>query len=1086
MSEELDPLRQRLIIDDRGYLRGIQRGRRAQQDFESGWTRALRRIGTRLTAAFSTIGILGVGKALVNVNAEMETYAATLKSVLGSQDAALKKLDFVRKFAATTPFQIPDLIQATVRLEAYGIKAENVLRTIGDTAAAMGKDVLQVVEAIADAQTGEFERLKELGIKAIVDQGKTFLLYTDKNGKEQRALIDRNNRAIITSTLEAIWNEKYAGAMEERSRTFQGMVSNLQDVVTESMETIGAGLFQEVKSDVANVLAEINRLKESGELADIGRSIGEGFRGAYRATRTLLKGLVDYGPVLLRLATAWAAFKSVTIATRIALFGFNSVVTVGRVLVGAYQASVYLLAAAKALLTGNTVRATAAMRAFNTVVQRNPITFLIGIVAAIAANMLLFRDNTDEATQALKDQQEAADRLKRSLDDLSGADLFQRTKSLERTALDRVRQEFPSLFTTGQLESLPGAQRALSQQAAILSSVATGQMAVPGLTSEEAIAQLEKTKASLDLVTSAIDAVNKARERGSELLSFQEAQIEDELRQLRDLDRALTDEEQARKAVLETRLKEVHAKMDAAQHDGGGGGGTVVDREQAIKARKALADVRLELQLLAQPNKEIRDLLKERAELLERINELTEIGGVLGMNAVDRELNAQFNLLEVLDERLRKLRLIQRDKGFKDVNESQLKLRQIAPELSVVMDAIAKKYGLIKDDQKDWTKGLQEALEASEAIARALRDIGAPKELVALVEGASGLSGSIGALLDASSPFAAISAGAGVVGAIGGLVSALGGNKEEERRLREALERSRHAMEDFAEQLLAQNTVGGGLSQEDINFAKQAYGALFNPSSGTLTRSGTQNVLSQLVNRGILPESILKDFEDFFKQGGQDIYSFLRDFKIGDILFDTFTRAGTTGTSLGGAERNAGLAGILGTQQDQFQAFLQQFLTQDLGAALRQQLQGLMGVDLSSPQGQQQLRAFVEALVSSLIAGDQRFLGGQITTEDLEKLAELFGQYVTDPASQTEFTKSVQIARSITEIQANELIALTETQLQYIKDIRDAVASGGVGARTINLGPVNVDVPAGVTDPRVFSSQIMEAIEIRLREIQRY
>ena len=34
----------------------------------------------------------------------------------------------------------------------------------------MGKDITQMIEAVADAATGEFERLKEFGIKAWVEE----------------------------------------------------------------------------------------------------------------------------------------------------------------------------------------------------------------------------------------------------------------------------------------------------------------------------------------------------------------------------------------------------------------------------------------------------------------------------------------------------------------------------------------------------------------------------------------------------------------------------------------------------------------------------------------------------------------------------------------------------------------------------------------------------------------------------------------------------------------------------------------------------------------------------------------------------
>jgi hypothetical protein len=99
------------------------------------------------------------------------------------------------------------------------------------------------VEAMADAQTGEFERLKEFGIKAIqitkanatrmgaslTDVGKTALAFTDKMGKEAFKIIDRNNRKQVTSTIQAIWNEKYEGAMEERSKTLGGILNNMGD-----------------------------------------------------------------------------------------------------------------------------------------------------------------------------------------------------------------------------------------------------------------------------------------------------------------------------------------------------------------------------------------------------------------------------------------------------------------------------------------------------------------------------------------------------------------------------------------------------------------------------------------------------------------------------------------------------------------------------------------------------------------------------------------------------------------------------------------------------------------------------------------
>ena len=115
-----------------------------------------------------------------------------------------------------------------IKLKAYGMDIETYGKTFGDTASGMGKSFNDVIEAVADAQMGEFEKLKKFGIKAaqVTNQnlasyaasgasvGQTLFTYVDRAGKQMTRVVDRNNREMITGTLSAIWNEKYAGAME--------------------------------------------------------------------------------------------------------------------------------------------------------------------------------------------------------------------------------------------------------------------------------------------------------------------------------------------------------------------------------------------------------------------------------------------------------------------------------------------------------------------------------------------------------------------------------------------------------------------------------------------------------------------------------------------------------------------------------------------------------------------------------------------------------------------------------------------------------------------------------------------------------
>jgi hypothetical protein len=208
---------------------------------------------TAMIAAFAVpaaavVGIAGYG---LLVASSMQDASTSLTTVYGNVDTAKEKFQWLADFAASTPFAFPELLDATVKLKGYGIEAEDYMGTIGDAASAMGKTLDQTTEAVADAMTGEFERLKEYGIKAIVitasnaaqlganlsDVGKTALSYVSKSGEEQIKVVDRTNKTMVLSAIQSIWDvEKgFAGAMETRSKTMSGMWSTIKDNFTMSL-----------------------------------------------------------------------------------------------------------------------------------------------------------------------------------------------------------------------------------------------------------------------------------------------------------------------------------------------------------------------------------------------------------------------------------------------------------------------------------------------------------------------------------------------------------------------------------------------------------------------------------------------------------------------------------------------------------------------------------------------------------------------------------------------------------------------------------------------------------------------------------
>ena len=239
-------------------------------------------------------------KSFINTAAQFEQFETTLKTIEGSSQAAKQSMDWIKNFASSTPYELAQVTESFVKLKAYGIElTDGTLRTLGDTAAAMGKDINQAVEAMADAVTGENERLKEFGIKAKVQGDKIAYAWSDAIGKAKHIVI-KNSREIIQSTLSAIMNSKYAGAMAEQAKTWNGMVSNMKDKWTIfKSDVMDAGLFDYLKAIV-------------GVVGDyLGAAFGDAKKGAASFSESVIAGIESSISAVGVLKDTWSLFAGV-------------------------------------------------------------------------------------------------------------------------------------------------------------------------------------------------------------------------------------------------------------------------------------------------------------------------------------------------------------------------------------------------------------------------------------------------------------------------------------------------------------------------------------------------------------------------------------------------------------------------------------------------------------------------------------------------------------------------------------------------------------------------------------------------------
>lgn len=231
--------------------------------------------GTALAAAFSVQKVIEFGKAALDVAGKYQRFAAVLENTLGSQSAAQGALVRIQEIASKTPFSVDELTAAFVKLANQGFQPTNKqIIALGDLASSTGKSFDQLSEALIDAQVGEFERLKEFGIRAQKEGNQ--VAFTFKGVKTE---VDFTNDAIRNYIVGLGDVAGVSGAMAKTSETLEGSVSNLGDAWEGLLNTIGQNLAPVYQKAVKLTASFLGQLKElfKGEQGELNEFQGKAF-----------------------------------------------------------------------------------------------------------------------------------------------------------------------------------------------------------------------------------------------------------------------------------------------------------------------------------------------------------------------------------------------------------------------------------------------------------------------------------------------------------------------------------------------------------------------------------------------------------------------------------------------------------------------------------------------------------------------------------------------------------------------------------------------------------------------------------------
>ena len=213
-------------------------------------------VGAIAAGAFSALaGAVGsIVPKLVEATAKYQKYAAVLTNSLGSQALARKAMEDIVKFASATPFSVDELTDSFIKYTNRGLKpTQEEMTKLGDLAATTGKDFGQLTEAVLDATTGEFERLKEFSIKASQAGDKVTLSF-----KNQTVVVDKNSEAIRQAIIAFGGLQGVAGSMDAISKTLGGTLSNLKDNTDQLLKVIG-DVFSPVFASAAGFVSDLTK-----------------------------------------------------------------------------------------------------------------------------------------------------------------------------------------------------------------------------------------------------------------------------------------------------------------------------------------------------------------------------------------------------------------------------------------------------------------------------------------------------------------------------------------------------------------------------------------------------------------------------------------------------------------------------------------------------------------------------------------------------------------------------------------------------------------------------------------------------------
>lgn len=266
MSGSIGTIRIGMAVNTGGMSKGLGQARGQLSGFGGAVSSvglSIKKANDGIVTSFAKIGLgiqgvmtlaKGITSALtapLKLAAEAEQTAVSFNVLTGSVEQSEKTLGELRQFAASTPFQFPEIADSAKKLIAFGFSANEVtteLKKLGDISAGLNIPLAELSDIYGKAKVSgrlfmeDINQLAGRGIPIQEELAKQFGV----TGEKVRDLVSSGkvNFSHLQTAITSLTGEggKFAGLMDAQSKTLGGVFSTMKDNVGMALTEIGAGI----------------------------------------------------------------------------------------------------------------------------------------------------------------------------------------------------------------------------------------------------------------------------------------------------------------------------------------------------------------------------------------------------------------------------------------------------------------------------------------------------------------------------------------------------------------------------------------------------------------------------------------------------------------------------------------------------------------------------------------------------------------------------------------------------------------------------------------------------------------------------